>query len=83
MALGWDYAMGNRFLGLSWVPGPSVHLGIPRKEEGVGSMPENKAIEPESGQSWGWARWRDEDDPWGWPRDITPQSPQLSMSRQE
>ena len=43
MALGWDWEMGNWFFRLSWFPGPSVHLGISRKE-GVGSMPENKAI---------------------------------------
>lgn len=59
MALCWDYEIGNRFLRLSWFPGPSVHLGIPRKE-GAEGMPENMALKPESGQSWEGARWRDE-----------------------
>ena len=78
MALCCDSEMGNRPFRLSWFPGPSVCLRILRRE-GVGSMPENKAIEPESGQSWRgwgpWARWQDEGNQWGWPWEITRRSP--------
>ena len=52
---------------LSSSPGPSVYLLWGTRErhpkirsEGVGSRVENQASDPESGQSWGWARWQDE-----------------------
>lgn len=49
---------------LSWFP---VYLLWGTRErhpkirsEGVGSRLENQASDPESGQSWGWARWQHE-----------------------
>ena len=68
MVLCWVQEMGKGGgSGFHGSPGPSVYLLWGTRErhpkirsEGVGSKLENQASDPESGQSWGWARWLDE-----------------------